>query len=130
MSAQRVMFTTLAICCAVWRARGARSATRKICTHARLATTSSPAISSTLRQSSDCGQSLITRNASLLCLAVRDEDVAEPPHRLDKRGFRRVGLDEPPQARDLYVDAAIERAELAAARELHQLVARERRARM
>src|SRR5688572_33392949 len=101
MSAQRVMFTTLAICCAVWRARGARSATRKICTHAMFATTSSPAISSTLRHSSERGHSLIRTS---LFFAVRNEHVTESPDGLDVGGLRGIGLDQPAQPRNLHVD--------------------------
>ena len=59
MSAARVRLTTLAICCAICRARGSRSETWKICSQARCASASSSAISSTLRHSSVRGQSLI-----------------------------------------------------------------------
>src|SRR5918993_2293751 len=107
MSAQRVMFTTLAICCAVRCARGVRSATLKICTHARFATTSSAAIRSTLRHRSERGQSLMKRavpaslhtayvdRSLLFSLAVGDEDITEAPDGLDVSGLRRVRLNEP-----------------------------------
>jgi hypothetical protein len=56
------LLTTLAICCATWRARGSRSDRRKISSHARCATASSSAISRTLRQSSVCGKNLMKRD--------------------------------------------------------------------
>src|SRR5690349_1910783 len=62
--------------------------------------------------------------------AVRHEDVAHAPDRLDVARLRGVGLDHLAQARDLHVEAAIERLELAAARQLRQLVARQRLAGM
>src|SRR5688572_5672767 len=66
----------------------------------------------------------------LALLAVGNEHVTETPYRLDESGLRGIGLDQPPQPRDLHVDAAVEGAELASARELHQLVARKRNARV
>src|SRR5260221_5565581 len=62
--------------------------------------------------------------------AVGDEHVAEPPYGLDMARVRVVFLDDLAQARDLHVDRAVEHAILAAARELHELVARQRLARM
>src|SRR4051812_30311557 len=61
---------------------------------------------------------------------VRYENVAEAPDGLDMRRMRGIFLDDLPQARDLHVDGAVEHLVFAAARQLHQLVARERRARM
>src|SRR5687767_15360931 len=92
---------SLAICWAVRCARGARSATRNIPTHARFATTSSAAIRSTLRHRSERGHSL-TPDPSLF-LSVGYENVAEAPHGLNVRGFGRIRLDEPSQTRDLHV---------------------------
>src|SRR5689334_21402278 len=63
-------------------------------------------------------------------VGVRYEHVAETPDRLDVLGVRRIVLDDLAQARDLHVDRAVEHLVLAAAREFHQLVARERLARM
>src|SRR5205814_7701913 len=54
-----------------------------------------------------------------------NEDIAEAPDRLDVLRVRRVVLDDLAQARDLHVDRAVEHLVLAAARELHQLVARQ-----
>src|SRR5664279_2268361 len=84
------------------------------------------------------GRRLPVRVATLACGrdhrssggAVRHEDVADAPHRLDVARLRRVGLDHLPEARDLHVEAAVEGLELAAARELRELVARQRLARM
>src|SRR5688572_20210347 len=67
---------------------------------------------------------------SSLLHAVRHEHVTESPYRLDKAWLGGIRLDQLAQARHLHVDRAVESAELAPARELHQLVARERRARM
>ena len=47
-----------------------------------------------------------------------------------KRGLLRILAEQLAQARDLHVDRAVEALELAAARELHQLVARHRLARV
>src|ERR1043166_5687053 len=66
----------------------------------------------------------------LLLSTVRDEYVAEAPHRLNVDRFARVGFDQPAQARNLHVYAAVEGLELAPAGELHQFVARERLARV
>src|SRR5689334_14181298 len=63
-------------------------------------------------------------------VGVRYEHVAEAPDRLDMLGVRRIVLDDLAQPRDLHVDRAVEHLVLAAARELHQLVARERLARV
>src|SRR5438876_10827302 len=72
----------------------------------------------------------VTADASLVRRIVRDEDVAEAPDRLDVLRMRRIVLDDLAQPRDLHVDRAVEHLVLAAARELHQLVARERLARV
>src|SRR5450631_1929606 len=55
--------------------------------------------------------------------AVRHEHVADAPDGLDIARLRRVGLNHLAQARDLHVETAIEGLELAAARELCELVA-------
>src|ERR1044072_8947603 len=77
-----------------------------------------------------CVPSFVARPAKSLRPAVGHEDVAEPPHGLDVGGMRGILLHELPQARDLHVDRAVEHFVLAAARELHQLVARQRRPRI
>src|SRR5476649_270920 len=58
--------------------------------------------------------------------AVRNKHVTESPYGLDIGGLGGIGLDQFAQTRNLQV----ERAELASAREFHQLVAREWRARV
>ena len=65
-----------------------------------------------------------------LVLVVRHEDVPEPPYGLDVLRMRWILFHDLPQTRDLPIDRAVEDLVFAAARELHQLVARERLARM
>ena len=65
-----------------------------------------------------------------LCFAVGNEDVAEAPDGLDVARLGRIVLDQLAQARDLHVDGAVEDVVFAAARQFHQLVARQRLARM
>src|SRR3982750_3447944 len=66
----------------------------------------------------------------MLCSAVWNENVADDPDGLDIARLGGIGLDHFPETRDLHVEAAIERLELAPACQLGQLVARERLARM
>ncbi len=47
--------------------------------------------------------------SAVATLAVRHEDVADAPHRLQVAGPRRIGLDQPTQTVDLHVDGAVER---------------------
>src|SRR4051812_4997667 len=60
----------------------------------------------------------------------RREDIAAAAHRLDQARLLGVGLDLAAQPAHLHVDAAVERARHAAAREIEQLVARQHALRM
>src|SRR3954451_16521118 len=73
ISAHRVMLMTLAICWAVCLARGVRSLTRKICTHATFARTSRTAMKRTLRHRSERGHNF-TRGETWK-VAPADDDV-------------------------------------------------------
>src|SRR6185503_2504473 len=68
--------------------------------------------------------------ASFVRQTVGDEHVAEAPHRLDEARLLRVFAEELAQARYLHVDGAVVALVLAAAGEVHQLVARHGLARM
>src|SRR5512135_2446544 len=118
------MFTTDTTCWAMFCARGARSKTRKLWIQAPRLATISRRTRSSVRQKSD-GERMTASG-----LAVRNEHVPKSPDGLDVARLRGVGLDDLPQARDLHVEAAVERLVLAAARHLHELLARQRDARV
>src|SRR5690606_14323600 len=58
--------------------------------------------------------------------AVGHEDIPQAPDRLDEDRFGGIGLDQFAQARNLDVQASVERLVFAAAGEFHQFVAGER----
>ena len=70
------------------------------------------------------------RAGGLAARRVGHVHVAESPHRLDVARIRGIGLDQLAQPRHLHVDRAVEDLVIAAARQHHQLLARERLARM
>ena len=120
-----------------WRASSAARSWRKnrIVAASAIATT---AISSRVsRPNSERGQS-VTRAAAVAArgrrcrrrVVVGNEHVAEAPDGLDVARIRGIGLDQLAQPRHLHVDRAVEHLVIAAAREQHQLFARERLARM
>src|SRR6266849_1125474 len=152
-SAVRVMLTMLTRFCEICRARGSTSEARKISNQAMVVASTSAASRMKVRHRSERGHKTnvprhngftvmasdlgehkgtcpLVRPMRSLRLAVGHEDVAEPPHGLDVGGRRGILLDELPEARDLHVDRAVEHFVLAAARELHQLVARQGRPRV
>src|SRR5258708_10299016 len=126
-------------------ARGSPSITRKLWNHAASLTAISSAISRKVRQKRPPNASVRKRRSirmgpsrqerettagTTASRAVGDEDVAEAPHRLDEARAARIGFDQLAQTRDLHVEAAVEHLIFTAARELHQLFAGERLARM
>src|SRR5690606_20286116 len=62
----------------------------------------------------------------LLVTAVRNKDVSQSPDGLNKDGFGGIGFDQFAQARDLDVETAVESFVLAATRQFHEFVARQR----
>src|SRR5580698_10148166 len=132
-------------CNATRCARGSRSITRKLWNHAARLTAISSAISRKVRQKRPPNASVRRRRSIRMrptCRgadnalransgrAVGDEHVTETPDGLNEAGAARVGFDQLAQTRDLHVEAAVEHLVLAAARQFHQLFARQRLARM
>src|SRR5882724_5216125 len=150
--AARDRFTRLAICLADCTARGSNSSARKVWTQANTPPTNRMASRKNVRQnrlnatvpSGKAGgdpsgtvaakgflfPETFLRSRLRLSSAIWDEDITHAPHRLDVARLGWIGFDHFAQTRDLHVEAAVERLELAAARQLRELVARQRLARV
>src|SRR6218665_1786852 len=150
-SAARLRLTSEAICCAVCSVRGSNSSARSVCNQARMLPTSSTASRKKVRQKMllprrvHCSRARRravngTHQPLPMCMpmcmsmrsigSVRHEHVAHTPHGLYVARRGGVCLDHLAQARDLHVEASIERLELAATRQQGQLFARQRLARV
>src|SRR5690554_2250963 len=147
ISAVRVRLTTLAAICARSRARDGSWKWRKIADHTVSDRIRTSVMSRKVCHSSERGSQRLPRagrgadgggaaagasgGAGFAVPAViGHEDVAEAPHGLQITRLGGVFLHQLAQAADLYVDGAVEHAVLAAARQFHQLVARQWLARM
>src|SRR5690606_32950083 len=142
-SAVRVMLTEVATRWAVCAARGPISMLKKTCSHAPKLTSMSTASNKNVRPNSPSRtkearfregkrQRSLTRDPGLRsagaepsAAAIGHEHVAQAPHGLDEHRFGRIRLDQLAQAGNLHVQAAVEGFVLAAARQFHELVARQ-----
>src|SRR6218665_2148825 len=133
-SAARLRLTRPASCCAASSARGSASSALKVCCQASTPPASRMGSRTKVRQNRfsaswgrDTGSVHSVRSGLLRSQSsarfVGHEHIADAPDGLDVARLCRISLEQLAQARDLHVQAAVERLELAAARELGQLVA-------
>src|SRR5690606_28077542 len=146
--AVRVMVTMEITCAAIWLARGVCSTMRKLATQAAMLAAIVNASRKKVRQNSPLLSHVSRFDDTVMrasfggkemsggmdgspglwsaWLAFGDEDITEPPDGLDVQRRRWIGFDQLAQARDLHVEAAVEDFVFAAARQFHQLFARQR----
>src|SRR5690606_4733320 len=138
------MLTAVVTRCAICNARGPSSMLKKTCSHAprltsiRLASSRNERLNSPrrIRGVLTAPRCLVEEDMVLLAqwtmhprnllTAVGNKYIPQAPYSLDEYRFGRVGFDQFAQPRDLDVEAPVEGLVLAAARQFHELVARQR----
>src|SRR5262245_36824599 len=133
-SAARIACSCTSFVSESWRFRRLARSTRNSSTLATTASATTASRSSTRRPNSERGRSVTSRAAGFGGQIGRggigNVHVPEAPYRLDVARVRGIGLDQLAQARYLHVDRPVEHFVIAAAREHHELLARERLPRM